>query len=135
MSTLRRTVKSMSTKTVTRTKSLVPEWTLADRLRKAREHAELEQLELSEISGISRAAISNAERGSTSPHRSTLMLWAMATGVSLNWLLTGEADEETNEAPSDEDGASNESRLRDLNPRPVLYEGDDFDPDCFALAS
>ena len=113
----------MNTRTITRTTSLVPQWTLADRLRKAREEAGLEQLELAEISGISRAAISNAERGSTTPHRSTLMLWAMATGVSLEWIQTGEIPAETDEAPAEETGASSESRLSDLNRRPVLYEG------------
>lgn len=64
-----------------------PAWTLADRLRKAREHAGLEQRDLVELAGISRATISNAERGLGTPNLVTLQAWAQATGVSLAWLV------------------------------------------------
>lgn len=104
----------MSTPAIIRYATMIPEWTLADRLRKAREHANMEQLDLAAASGISRATISGAERGATTPHRSTLMLWASATGVSIQWLETGEA-------PSEE-GASDQSRPRESNPRPFHYE-------------
>ena len=35
----------------------IPEWTVADRLRKARESADLSQAELAELTGISRRTI------------------------------------------------------------------------------
>jgi transcriptional regulator with XRE-family HTH domain len=65
---------------------LVPEFTVADRLRKAREYAGLEQNELAERIGLGRTTISNYERGTTPPKRPLLLSWAMATGVSLDWL-------------------------------------------------
>lgn len=108
MSSFTRTVYVMSTPTIARSANLVPEWTLTDRLRKAREHAGLEQLDLAQTAGISRAAISAAENGRNVPHRSTLMLWALATGVSVEWLETGEA-------PSEE-GASDGARSKGLEP-------------------
>lgn len=67
----------------------VPEWTVSDRLRKAREAAELEQKELSEVSGISRSTISAVENGKR-PSRATVRLWAMATGVPLEWIERGD---------------------------------------------
>ncbi len=75
--------------TLTRDSRHVPTWTIADRLRKAREHLGLEQIEFAEASGISRTTVSNAETGRTVPHRSTLALWSATTGVSLEWLETG----------------------------------------------
>lgn len=66
------------------------------RLLQAREEAELDQGQLSEKIGVSRTSISAAETGKSKPRRSTLILWAMATGVDLDWLLTGE----TKKAPS-----------------------------------
>lgn len=65
----------------------VPEWSIGDRLRKAREDAGLEQRELAERAGISRATVSNAERGVGTPNTATLRSWAHATGVSLAWLV------------------------------------------------
>lgn len=64
----------------------VPEWTPADRLRKARELAGLKQQDLAELTGISRASIVNYEAGKTSPRRPAMAAIAMATGVPLWWL-------------------------------------------------
>lgn len=69
----------------------VPEWTLSDRLRKAREHADLKQTDLAELTGISRASIVNYESGKFIPRRPALAAWAMACGVSLEWLSSGDA--------------------------------------------
>lgn len=67
----------------------IPQWTVGDRLRKARLHAGLEQAELAAQTGISRATIVNYENGHTRPGRPALILWALSTGVSLEWLLSG----------------------------------------------
>jgi transcriptional regulator with XRE-family HTH domain len=66
--------------------SAVPDWTLPDRLVKARKHAGLEQAELADLTGLSRATISNCERGVTPPTRPILLSWAVGTGVDLDWL-------------------------------------------------
>uniref|UniRef100_UPI000A0680C3 helix-turn-helix domain-containing protein n=1 Tax=Humibacter albus TaxID=427754 RepID=UPI000A0680C3 len=68
----------------------IPEWSVADRLRKARESAGLEQVELADAAGISRGTISAAENGYRVPNRATLQMWALATGVPLGWIEQGE---------------------------------------------
>ncbi|WP_373370661.1 helix-turn-helix domain-containing protein [Brachybacterium paraconglomeratum] len=70
---------------------IIPQWTVADRLRKARELTGMDQTEFAEHAGLSRAGVSNAERGQSTPRRSTLKLWALSTGVPLRWIETGEA--------------------------------------------
>ena len=67
----------------------IPQWTMADRLRKAREHAGLEQNDLAGRIGLSRGAISAYERAVTVPKRPVLLSISMATGVPLAWLETG----------------------------------------------
>lgn len=70
--------------------TVVPEFTMADRLRKAREVAGLDQAQLASELGISRASVGNYEAGNTTPRRPTLLAYAMRTGVSLAWLTTGD---------------------------------------------
>ena len=70
---------------------IVPQFTLADRLRKARELTGLDQGQFADEVGISRTSVSNAETGTTRPMRLTLKAWAVRTGVDLDWLLTGSA--------------------------------------------
>jgi len=86
----------------------VPEWTVADRLRKAREAAGMEQTQLAQVAGISRATISAAENGSR-PARATMRLWALATGVPLVWIETGETHKRA--APLSQRRGSYERRL------------------------
>ena len=75
------------------TAGVIPEFTLADRLRKAREFAGFEQTELAERMQVSRQTISSAENSHTRPSRGSLLLWAMATGTNLQWLERGAGDE------------------------------------------
>lgn len=74
---------------------------LTIRLTVAREDAGYTQPGLAEAIGASRGTVSNYERGTVVPRRSTLILWAMATGVDLHWLETGEAP-----TPGDGGGAA-----------------------------
>ena len=78
----------------------IPVWTRADRLRKARESAGLDQTTLGERIGVSRGTVSNAERGTVEPRRAVIMAWAMATGVPLRWIDTGEAPSPDGEGAS-----------------------------------
>lgn len=64
----------------------IPQWTLGDRLRKAREDAGLQQQELAEAMGISRRSVSAYESDASHPRRPVRLSWALATGVKLNWL-------------------------------------------------
>ena len=97
------------------TAGAVPSFDLPDRLRKAREFAELEQADLARDLGASRTTIGNAERGQTVPRRSLIIAWAFRTGVDLTWLETGEAP-----SPGG-DGASAGYTPWDSNPEPTVY--------------
>lgn len=71
------------------TETCIPDWTLADRLRKAREVAGLEQAELAQRIGISRHTVGNYElgRGVRGPKLIVLRAWSQETGVPLAWLV------------------------------------------------
>lgn len=77
----------MSTQT---TAGVVLEFTLQDRLRKAREHAGLDQQQLADRMGVSRGTVGNSEGGHVKVRPITIRAWAMATGVDPHWLETGE---------------------------------------------
>jgi len=68
-----------------------PEWTLGDRLRKARMHAGMRQRELGDVIGVSQVSVNKYEHDGAQPRRPVLVSWAMATGVALDWLV-GEAE-------------------------------------------
>lgn len=65
----------------------IPEWTLGDRLRKAREHAGLSQTQLYAETGIARSSIVRYENDEARPSRAMLLAWHLCTGVSLDWLM------------------------------------------------
>lgn len=69
----------------------VPIWDISDRVRKAREFADLKQQELSDRLGMARTSLARIEQGKSEPRRTTLIAIAFATGVSLEWLETGKA--------------------------------------------
>lgn len=69
--------------------AVIPEWTLGDRLRKAREHAGLSQMQMYAETGIARSSIVRYENGQAVPSRAMLLSWALSTGVDLGWLLSG----------------------------------------------
>lgn len=64
----------------------VPEWTLADRLRKARVHAGIEAQEMADWLRVGRSTISNYETGRNGVPYSTVVLWAELCRVPLEWL-------------------------------------------------
>lgn len=111
----------------------IPTITLPQRLRIAREYAGLEQLALAEVSGVSRATISAAENGRTTPSRATISLIAFACGVNREWLATGQVNEnpdprgpgqpllrlDSNQQPSDNRSGEN---VIILLPSPVIWE-------------
>ena len=70
---------------------IVPEWTQGDYLRKARDIADLTVKQLAQRTGISGKSINNYEADRYAPRRPSLIAWALATGVSLEWLEMKEA--------------------------------------------
>jgi transcriptional regulator with XRE-family HTH domain len=67
----------------------VPEWDIADRMRKALRTADLGVAEMANYLGVSRGSVSNWINGRIDPDRRTLRLWALRCGVSYDWLVTG----------------------------------------------
>lgn len=71
-------------------RELVPEFDLADRMRKALRSSEVGVMEMADYLGVARNTISNWINGHVAPSKQSLRLWAMRTGVSFEWLQTGE---------------------------------------------
>lgn len=94
---------------------IVPVFTLADRLRKAREVTGLDQAAFAREMGVSRQTVSSYERGSVAARLIVLKAWALRSGVPLPWLQTGESPRQ--DGPGGGDGLL---RL-DSNQRPSGY--------------
>jgi transcriptional regulator with XRE-family HTH domain len=77
----------------------VPQFDMADRLRKALREADLSVQEIADYLGVSRNTVGAWINGRTVPNKASLMLWAMRTGVPFDWLRTGESPH-----PVDPDG-------------------------------
>lgn len=82
----------------------VPEFTKADRIRKARESAGLSQQEMADRIGIARSSITNYEKGHHAPLPTILKQLAMATGVPLAWMETGEGGDNDGPGAGDTQG-------------------------------
>jgi transcriptional regulator with XRE-family HTH domain len=65
-------------------------WTLGDRLRKSRLQAGLSQRDIGDFMGLSHGAIGMYEVDQRTPRLGILRLWAMRTGVPLDWLRYGD---------------------------------------------
>lgn len=78
---------------------------LCHRLRIAREKAGLSQADLADAIDISRRSVTSYESGESTPRRHVIVAWALRTGSSSEWLVTGAtppqvADEPTVTKPS-----------------------------------
>lgn len=71
----------------------VPQWTLGDRLRKARTETGMTVAEFAEHIGVSTRTINSAENDQRAVRKITLNAWSLATGVDIEWLETGRATE------------------------------------------
>lgn len=79
----------------------IPPITLPTRLRMAREWRELDQQDVADEMGISRATVSNYETGKTKPGKMALNAWAVATRVDVEWLKTGNENADSDNGPGD----------------------------------
>ena len=66
----------------------IPEWTLADRLRKSLEHAGVTSAEMASYLEVHRNTVSNWIYGHARPPASAVKLWAMRCGVPYEWLTS-----------------------------------------------
>lgn len=78
----------------------IPTFHIGDRLQKARATAGLSQGELAEALGVDRRTVSRWENGQ-SVKRSTVLLYAMRTGVDADWIETGYTPRDLNPEPTD----------------------------------
>lgn len=83
----------------------IPQFTMGDRLRKARSLTGLTVAEFAEKIGVSDRTINNAEGDKRAVRKITLNAWALATGVPVDWLETGHHPE----GPGDPGSAGTES--------------------------
>lgn len=93
----------------------IPAFSRGDRLRKARELTNLSIAEFADRLGVSPKTVGNAELDRVKVRTITLRAWALATGVPLEWLETGEAPR-----PRPDDGGS--LRVRSM-PRTPVFAG------------
>lgn len=95
--------------------TLIPKWTLADRLAKAREAAGFSTAAMAAELGCGRNTITNYEHGRTRPSFAVLRIWADVTHVPMWWLL---GDDDPADNGADLDGRSSGRWLGHL-PRPA----------------
>ncbi len=65
------------------------QFTQADRLRKSLHAADMTSQEMADYLGVNRNTVSRYINDERDPKRSILRLWAMRTGVPLEWIETG----------------------------------------------
>lgn len=71
------------------TTGIVPEFDLADRLRKSLRVAGVGVSEMADYLGVSRTSLSAYLGGRVEPSHPVIILWAQHTGVDQQWLMTG----------------------------------------------
>lgn len=92
---------------------LALEFTVADRLRKAREHIGCDQKQFAALTGISRGTIRNYESADHKTRKPYIVAqWALATGVSQQWLESGAGQPANPDGPSGTDGAPEDKLAR-----------------------
>jgi transcriptional regulator with XRE-family HTH domain len=69
--------------------SKVPQFDVADRMRKALREGGLSVQEMAEYLEVSRNTVGRWINGKVPPSTSTLRLWALRTGVPFEWLRDG----------------------------------------------
>lgn len=87
------------------------EFDLADRMRKSLRYSGAGVQEMADYLGVARTSVSNWINGRVHPDRRTRIAWALRTGVSVQWLETGQAPD----VPGPDDGCA----TRDSNPEPA----------------
>ena len=80
------------------TTAVVPDFTLGDRITKAREVTGMTQAQFAQACGFVLKTYQRWERDELEPPKATQIGIAVTSGVSVSWLLTGVADTETDTA-------------------------------------
>lgn len=78
----------------------VPEWDIADRMRKSLRVSGVGVQEMADYLEVARNTASTWINGRITPSAQTLRLWALRTGVDYQWLRTGCPRPDSNGQPS-----------------------------------
>jgi transcriptional regulator with XRE-family HTH domain len=70
------------------------EFDMPDRMRRALRISGVSAGDMAEYLGVRREAVSTWLSGRINPRKSTLRLWALRTGVPLEWLETGQVPDD-----------------------------------------
>jgi predicted transcriptional regulator len=73
--------------------TMIPTWTIGDRMHKARRSSRIGSAEMADRIGATRATVSNYENGRTEPPIKVIQRWSEATGVPITWLIEGDDPE------------------------------------------
>lgn len=84
----------------------VPQFTLGDRLRKARESRGLDMQALGELIDIHRQSVARYEQDVAVPKRHVLLSWSVATGVALEWITGTDASTHVEQTSRSTDSVS-----------------------------
>ena len=76
----------------------MPEWDLADRLRKSLRTGAVSSGEMAAYLDVDRSTVTNWMSGRINPRVQSLRLWAMRCGVPFEWLRDGTAPADAAEA-------------------------------------
>lgn len=97
-------------------RSAVPQFTLGDRLRKAREYSGMEMQDLAAEIDIHRQTVARYESGQATPKRHVVLSWSLVTGVDLDWIQG--VPETSTQVEQPTDSTDSESKgFYDPNPR------------------
>ena len=69
----------------------LPDWDVADRMRKSLRHAGISVQEMADYLDVDRSTVSTWINGRIFPASQTARLWALRTGVPYAWLCHGTA--------------------------------------------
>lgn len=102
----------------------IPRFELRHRLQLALEHADVSNAEMAAELGVAETTIRNYLSSRTTPHRGTLIAWALRCGVPFEWLAHGTVPGRDGGPGPDGTGTSDQYAPWDLNPEPadsVIY--------------
>lgn len=77
----------------------VPQWDVADRMRKALREADIGVAEMADYLDVSRTSVSNWINGRVEPSTQTLRLWALRCGVKFTWLADDAGSDRDDDLP------------------------------------
>lgn len=78
----------------------VPQWDLADRMRKALREADIGVQEMADYLGVARNTVSTWINGRIIPGAQTQRLWALRCGVPYEWIRDGLPRLDSNQEPA-----------------------------------